>query len=392
MRPSEVSGTDGGQLAARRSATDRSAVATSATERLRGQWLTGRPGADPVAVVRHLLAVQGQDLTGARLAVRARSRGLSAADVEAAFGRRELLITWLNRGTLHLVTPADYRWLHPLTAPRSRTSVQRRLRQEGVSPAQAERGIATVAEAIRRHGPSTRAALREALDGAGVPTAGQALVHLLFAAALEGLVVRGPMVGAEQGFVLVDDWLGPAPAPLDRAVALAELGRRYLAGHHPASAEDLAAWAGIPLGAARTAVAAGQEQAADDDSPAQLPPAPSPGGPAATPGGPAPSDPALPDPVLLGPFDPVLHGWPDREWVLGPHRHVITTNGIFKRTVLVGGRVVGTWTRPRGQVTLDLFEPVTPAALEALQADAMDVDRFLGNPDREPDQEQPAGR
>ena len=47
--------------------------------------------------------MQGQDPRGFRLAVRARTEGLTAADVERALGEGTLLVTWLNRGTLHLV-------------------------------------------------------------------------------------------------------------------------------------------------------------------------------------------------------------------------------------------------------------------------------------------------
>jgi len=60
-----------------------------------------------------------------------------------------------------------------------------------------------------------------------VRTEGQALVHLLVAASLEGVAVRGPMVGAEHCYVHVADWLGERPA-VDRERALAELARRYL--------------------------------------------------------------------------------------------------------------------------------------------------------------------
>ncbi len=337
---------------------DDAAGPATVAERLRDQWLTGRPGREPVDVVRHLLAVQAQDLVGARLAVRARSRGLTARDVDAALERRELVVTWLNRGTLHLVTAADYRWLHPLTAPRTLTGVTRRLRQEGVAPQQAERGLATVVEAIRHEGPRTRAQLRAWLDDAGVPTAGQALIHVLAAASLAGLIVRGPVVGAEQAYVLVEEWLGPAPAADDRATALARLATRYRAGHAAGSAADLAAWAGITVGDARAATAAAQGLPRGDRPP--------------------PARDAVPDPVLLGPFDPALHGWPDRSWLLGPYRQVVTTNGIFRPTVVVAGRVVGTWTRPRGQVELSLLEPVDDPALRALSDDGTDVARFLG--------------
>ncbi len=49
-------------------------------------------------------------------------------------GERSLLVTWLNRGTLHLICSEDYWWLHSLTALRSATASTRRLAQEAVPP------------------------------------------------------------------------------------------------------------------------------------------------------------------------------------------------------------------------------------------------------------------
>ncbi len=91
------------------------------TERFAAQLLTGEPARTPEAVTGRLLAVQAQDPRGARLAIRPRSAGLTAADVDRALtADRSLLITWLNRGTLHLVRAEDYWWLHPLLTPRLR--------------------------------------------------------------------------------------------------------------------------------------------------------------------------------------------------------------------------------------------------------------------------------
>lgn len=83
-------------------------------ERLTAQALAGEPLRSPEAVAERLLAVQGQDPRGARLAVRARTREVSAADVDRAL--------------------AD-------------------------------------------EGPVTRRQLRERLNPTGVPTAGQALIQ-----------------------------------------------------------------------------------------------------------------------------------------------------------------------------------------------------------------------
>jgi hypothetical protein len=94
-------------------------------ERCAAQLLSGDPAGSAEEVAGRLLAVQAQDLRGARLAIRARSAGLSASDVDSALTRRSLIVSWLNRGTLHLVRAADYWWLHSLTTPQLRTGSSR---------------------------------------------------------------------------------------------------------------------------------------------------------------------------------------------------------------------------------------------------------------------------
>src|SRR5215469_6847967 len=178
-------------------------------QRLAAQLLSGPPADGTVQVAGHLLAIQAQDQRGARLAVRARSHARSAADVDNALTRdRSVVVTWLNRGTLHLVRTEDYWWLHPLTTPQLFTGNARRLAQEGVPPDDAERGVAVIDGTLTAEGPLTRAQLTERIAKAGVRTQGQAIVHLLVLASLRGIAVRGPMAGREHAYALVRDWLG----------------------------------------------------------------------------------------------------------------------------------------------------------------------------------------
>src|SRR6185437_2725302 len=125
-----------------------------------------------------------------------------------------------------------------------------------------------------------------------------------------GRIVRGPFRGAEQAFVLTRDWLGAEPRPLTaerRPAALAELARRYLAGHGPASAADLALWAGLPLrdgraglaGAAAAIVAAGGDRFDLGDRPPV---------------------PRTLLPRLVPAFDAYLLGWADRAYAVPPER------------------------------------------------------------------------
>jgi hypothetical protein len=307
-----------------------------------------------VAVAERILAVQGQDPRGFRLAVRARSEGLTAADVDRALTERSLLVTWLNRGTLHLVRSEDYPILQAVTTPPLRTASERRLAQEGLPPRDAERGVATIVEALADQGPLASGRLRERLAATGVRAQGQALYHLLFKASLDGLVVRGPMVDGKHAYVLVRDWLGEQE-PVDRARALAEVARRYLAGHGPATDRDLARWAGIPLRDARAGLAA----AAGKQPPAE----------------PAPD---LPPPRLLGAFEPALLGWASREDIVGQAPNLVTANGMFFPFALVRGRAVARWKLVDGELELDAFRRIATADREALDRDAADVRRFLG--------------
>jgi hypothetical protein len=338
---------------------------TPLAARLSSQLLAGEPARDPVQVTRRLLAVQGQDPRGARLAIRVRSSGLTAADVDRALSEdRSLLITWVNRGTLHLVASEDYPWLHALTAPTIGAGNARRLAQEGVSPTAAEKGVAAIERALADEGPLTRSQLRERVDAAGVRTEGQALVHLLLLASLRGSIVRGPMIGSQQAFVLVRDWLGE-PAPVDRDSALAELARRYLAGHAPAGERDLAKWAGLPLRDVRAGLSAiASELRERPDGLLELARRSSPG--------------PHPPPLLLGAFDPLLLGWRSREELLGENRQIVTTNGLFRPFALVDGRAAAIWSLARGEVEISPFAPLTHTVQQALERDGEDVLRYLG--------------
>ena len=265
------------------------------------------------------------------------------------------IVTWLNRGTLHLIRSEDYPLLQAVTTPPLRTSSARRLAQEGFPPPDAERGVRAIEKALADEGPLPSDELRKRLVGAGVPAQGQALYHLLFKASLEGLVVRGPMVGKRHAYVLVRDWLGEQK-PLDRDEALPEFARRYLAGHAPADDRDLARWAGIPLRDARaglTAIGAGGR-------------------------GPSRSR-ELPPPKLLGAFEPCLLGWDSRADIVGDGpKNLVTVGGMFHPFAMVGGRAVARWKLVDGELELDPFRRIAKADREALERDAADVERFLG--------------
>jgi hypothetical protein len=333
-------------------------------ERLTAQLLAGPPAGGPLEVAGRLLAIQGQDARGARLAIRARTTGLTAADVDRALSvDRSLVITWLNRGTLHLVRSEDYPWLLALTTPPLLTGNARRLAQEAVEPRDADRAVRAIESALAGEGPLTREQLRDRIAAAGVRTEGQALVHLLALATFRGIAVRGPMVGGRHAYALARDWL-PVSPPIAHDSALAELARRYLAGHGPATDRDLAKWAGLPLRDARAGLRAiAGELERRDDGLLRL-------------AGARRAE-QLPPPRLLGAYDPLLMGWTSRELVLGGHDATVVSGGIFRPFALVRGRAEATWRLKDGRVELSPFGSVPSRDEHALERDAADVERFL---------------
>jgi hypothetical protein len=343
-------------------------------------------------VVRALLAVQAQDLGAAKLALRARSTHLTAADVDAALSEeRSLVVAWLNRGTLHLVAPEDHAWLLALTAPTRAAASRRRLAQEGVSPDDADRAVAIVERALTDEGPLTRAELAGRIAAAGIRTAGQATPHLLMLAALRGVAVLGPVRDDGHAFVLARDSFGDESSlHIDRTAALAELARRYFAGHGPATAGDLATWSGLPLRDARAGLAAISGELVDVA--AQRPAASERTASAARS---AAGDPLVDlaareepprriPPRLLPPFDPYLLGWRDRSFAVADEhaRRVHPGGGMLRAAATADGAAVATWSARRRAgrlaVELDPFAPLTPAVERALRAEAADVARFEG--------------
>jgi hypothetical protein len=303
-----------------------------------GAQLLHRPERfDAAELVRRLGAVQAQDRRAAGLALQARTEGLDAGAVDA----EGVVRTWLMRGTLHLAPAEDVGWMRDLLAPRRDAARWRRLGQLGFDQRSADRAVRVVEHALA-DGPLSRAALAAELERAGLPSTGQAPVHVLGLAAARGVLVYG----RDDTVVLAADRLPRTRAPADPEV---ELARRHLASRAPARPEDFAAWAGLPLGVARAAwgdldlVEVGDHGWALRGHVPQAVPA---------------------DLVRLLPaFDELLLGWKGREHAVAPEhaKAVFPGGGMLRATVTVGGRVAGTWSN----AGVELFAPVPEAAVEA---------------------------
>jgi winged helix DNA-binding protein len=352
--------------------------------RLRAQGLYRPPSEaahDVAQIVGEAAGLQAQDAAAGRWAAGVRGPGLTVGDVEhARVVARTVVRTWAMRGTLHLVAATDLRGLRALCGPLLLRGDARRRTQLGLDDPTCARAMRLIREAIVADGPRTRADLAARLGAVGIPTAGQAIVHLLYYAVLSGLICQGPDRDGEPAYVLLDDWVAPAPVP-PRPQALAALARRYLAAYGPAGPDDLAAWAGLPKPDVRLAWAgiADEVRAVEaDGQPAWLLKER-----AGWLDGPPPAQPIV---HLLPAFDTYLLGYRDRRLSVAPEhaRHIHPGGGILHPTLLVDGRAQGVWRsarkRDRLEVVVAPFADLPAPVQAGLEAAAAALGHFLSLP------------
>jgi hypothetical protein len=355
--------------------------------RLAGQRVLGKRLERPADVVRWLGAVQAQDYGQSLWAIGSRLRRGTAVTVERAIAERQIVRTWLMRGTIHFAAPEDVRWLLALCAPRLAVAEERRRSQLGITTRELARSRDLVHESLAGDRRLSRPDVFSLLEGAGIETTGQRGYHILMRLARDGLICIGPMQGKQPTFVLLDDWAPRAEArALTHDEALADLAARFAASRGPVTDHDLARWAGITLAAARSGLqnaaapalatreidGAGYWLAADraDDTPPRA---------------------GRRQGCLLAGFDEFLLGYKDRSAQLDAEhagRVVPGANGVFKPMIAVGGEIVGTWARTVRSKALAI--ELHPFALDAaelaplVKADAERYRSFLGLPSRTP--------
>ncbi len=309
--------------------------------RLVAQRIAGPGFATPTEAVRWLTAVQAQDHAGALTSVAMRTAARALGAVEQGLDGGELVRSWPMRGTLHVVVAEDLPWMVDLLAPRVLAGAGARRAQLGLTARLLERAREVAVGALEGGRQLRREELHDAWHQAGLITGGQRGYHLLWHLAHTGTLCLGPLRDGQQLVVLVEEWI-PSPRRLERDEALGELAERFFRSHGPATVKDLMRWARMLAGDARAgvALARGQLERTEVEGVEYF------------------MDPQTPELLqahrrqargvfLLPGFDEFILGYQDRRAVLAAEfadRIVPGGNGMFRPTVVSGGKVLGTWT------------------------------------------------
>jgi hypothetical protein len=342
---------------------------TIARQRVQQQGLAAARFTGAAEVVAWFGAMQAQDYPGMLWALGMRVRGADEAAIERAIADGDVVRTHLFRGTWQCIARDDVRWMLALGAGPVRKLMARRLAVLELDDRTVGRGGELVARALEGGQQRTRDELAEALRRGGIDVEGQRLAHLVGCAELAGIACSGGRRGKQTTYALLDERVPPQPART-REEMLAELARRFFQSRGPATVDDLVWWSGLPITAAREAVAlAGVELVERDGrSYGRLEPRAARASAA----------------QLLPAFDEYLIGYRVRDAQLDP-AHTSRVNaggGMFHATFTVDGAMLGTWRRKttarEAVIELRPFGALPRAARPALIAAAERHAAFLG--------------
>jgi hypothetical protein len=333
------------------------------------QLLLARERVGAADAVERLGGLQAQEARPPFAALWTRLDGFAPDELRAALEARDVVRGTLMRGTLHLVSAADYRAF--------RSALQPALAQGLRALGERARGldvdaVLAVARRLLQDGPRTfselRASLLEAFPQVNERALGFAVrMQLPLVMVPTGDAWAFPSVAR---FTLADEWLGTKLAEGSSE----PLVRRHLAAFGPSTAADVQSWSGLK-GIARVLAELRPELEVLEDERGRelfdLPGAPRPGADAEAPV------------RLLPEFDSLLLAHADRtRLVADEHRgKLVTRNLRIRAAFLVDGFVQGTWstTRSGKAATLELapFATLAKRVRQQLAEEAESMLRFL---------------
>ena len=311
------------------------------TQRLHNQKLTSSTLEKPVEVVRWLGAVQAQDYGAAKWALALRIRDATHAAIEAAFNDGQIIRTHLLRPTWHFVAPDDVRWMLQLTAPHVNRRCGPNYRKYQLDNAVFKRSHRVLTKALQGGKHLTRAALKAALNKAGIAADDTVrMAHLLLRAELDGVVCSGPRIGKQFTYALLEERVPPGRM-LTRDESLAELARRYFKSHGPATLPDFIWWSGLTASDAKHAIdLSGEKETRITQK----------------------TDRIVNQCHLLPAFDEYFVAYKQRETIEG-----LNNWDVLGPTIILDGKAIGTWKRTNNApLTLNLLRTLTKSEQRAL--------------------------
>ena len=204
-----------------------------------------------LAVASRLCGLHAQVMSSAELTLWARVEGLKRQAVQRALWQdRTLVKTWAMRGTLHLLPAAELPLWHAALSTSRRYSRPKAWQTNfGITIAELERLTEAIGAALDGRVMTREELAQEVGRIIGSSAFGAKLAEgswgtILKPAAFTGRLCFGPSLGQRVRFTRPNTWVGAEWEPVESQGATADITRRFLAAHGPATYHDLARWWG----------------------------------------------------------------------------------------------------------------------------------------------------
>ncbi|MEU7138285.1 winged helix DNA-binding domain-containing protein [Nocardia sp. NPDC046473] len=327
------------------------------------QMLAQRVAMTPLELVRHLVAVQGQEPNWPYVGLWTRLTDFAHDDLAALLRERKLVRSAMIRRTVHLADAHDFRWLRPTVRPAVHAALRAPYYRDEIEGIDLDE-LAAAGRDVLSGRIMSRADLGTLL---GERFPGRHTRRLAESAEQLVPMVHSPVTGAwgkwrnrSVTVALADEWIGE---PMETVPHAETLILRYLAAFGPATVADMQAWAGVTRLAEVVDEMRTRLRVFTDDQHRvlfDLPEAPL-------------ADPNLPVPVRFLPaFDNALLGHKDRRRIISDEdrQRIAAEASGGVPMYLVDGFVHGRWSLDDTTIRVTPWHPLSPADAEELRAEA----------------------
>lgn len=300
--------------------------------------------------VQDLCGMQAQFLSNA-------CHGLSIRSEDFCEGQTDGLVkSWTNRGTMHVFAERDL----PLFLHEGRSHFLRpcdTLEADAFITKDRKGYFADLILDSIAAGIDTREALKEVCYEKGMTDTEAESVFNAWGGTIRALCESGKIlhkVQEKKAFCIC-----PPFVPMGEEAAKLELSRRYFKHYGPATIKDAAYFFGATQAQIREILKKLPVESAECKGKTYFYIENS-----------LNADCKIPDCLFLAGFDPLMLGYQKTESLYLPPEHlrkIFTLSGIVKPSILLHGRVVGSWKRKGKKAEITLFEDVTPEKKQQIE-------------------------
>ena len=323
-------------------------------------------------LVGHMGVLQAQDPLMVKWALGIRLPGITEQEVNLALDKGEIIRTHVLRPTWHLVSADDIHWMLELTAPHIKTAIRSNQAQFELTESIFLKSNEVLQRSLENSQYLTREEISIKLNEANIPTNSNRLPNLLLRAEIDGIICIKGFENSNPSYTLLSAWV-PKKADILREEALAKLAKIYFTSHGPATLQDFIWWSGLPVKDARS----GLEKIKSELISKQF-------GDSIFCWSPEISLSSQNSVHLLPGFDEFIIGYANRKASLPTayKNEVITSNGLFRPTIVENGVVIGTWKRSikkdHVQIETNFFQKPNPSLLDAVEQNSSAYGHFSG--------------